>query len=552
MKNLFVCLAVILSLPAHAETPYTDRFVWIFGWRLDQDGDVAAISRVLDSSAPHGINGAVVSLGLDSLCKKKPEYFRRLDEVLVACKRNQIEIIPAVFGTGYGGEVLAHNNQLAEGLPVEDAPFLVSGGEARLVRDESVSIANGGFEEFSGNQFHRYSFHDQPGQISFVDTGVQHGGNSSLRMQNFKANPHGHGRVMQEIRVIPHRCYRVSLWVKTEDLRPAGVFKISVLTTNRTLAPVTIRVPPTSDWRKWTFLFNSLSSSSVRLYAGVWGGTSGTFWLDDWEMEEMGPINVLHRPGTPVTVRSEDGARVYEEGRDFEPLLDPAYTPFFIDRTAPPLKLTRDSRIQDGQRLQVSWFHPMSILEGQISLCMAEPEVYEIFDHEAKQLAERLHPKRVLLNMDEIRMGGTCRACRGRNMGELLGECVTKQMKILRKYMPDVEVLIWSDMFDPNHNAREDYYLVEGNYNGSWKHLPKDLTLVVWGDDPREKSLRFLADEGFRTMVACYYDADNLRQVQNWLDFALTIKNVRGFMYTSWQKKYNLLPAFGDLVSHAK
>ena len=57
---------------------------------------------------------------------------------------------------------------------------------------------------------------------------------------------------------------------------------------------------------------------------------------------------------------------------------------------------------------------------------MAEPKLYEIFDQEAKLLVETLHPRSVFLNMDEIRMGGTCEACKGRNMGELLGECITK------------------------------------------------------------------------------------------------------------------------------
>ena len=103
-----------------------------------------------------------------------------------------------------------------------------------------------------------------------------------------------------------------------------------------------------------------------------------------------------------------------------------------------------------------------------------------------------------MLNMDEIRMGGTCRACRGRNMGELLGECITRQVQILRRHMPGAEVYIWCDMLDPNHNAHGDYYLVEGDFTGSWKHIPKDLTIAVWGGAPREKSLRFFADQGFQ------------------------------------------------------
>jgi hypothetical protein len=179
---------------------------------------------------------------------------------------------------------------------------------------------------------------------------------------------------------------------------------------------------------------------------------------------------------------------------------------------------------------------------------MGETALYDIFDHEAKLLAEHLRPRKVLLNMDEIRMGGTCRACRGRNMGELLGECITKQVAALRRHLPGVEVYIWSDMLDPGHNAHGDYYLVEGDYTGSWRHVPRDLIIAVWGGAPRANSLRFFADEGFRTLVACYYDADDLDHVKAWLDLARATRGVRGAMYTPWQRKYGLLAGFGELL----
>ena len=527
---------------------YSDRWVWIFGWNLKTDGDVAEITKVLESGAAHGINGAVISCGLDSLSTMKPDFSRRLDEVQRTCERLKIELIPAGFGVGYGGTALLHDKYLAEGLPVVDAPFLVQGQSARLVPDAVARIINGGFEEFRGNRFNGFNFSDQPGEISFADTEVKHSGKASLRMENFTANPHGHGRVMQEVHVLPHRCYRVSVWVKTENLQPAGAFAISVLNKDRSIASLRSSVSPTSDWEKIQFLFNSASFETVRLYAGVWGGKSGKFWLDDWALEEVGPINVLRRPGTPEAVKSADGATTYAEGRDYEPLIDPAYTPYYIDRSVPSLKLSPGSRIQDGERLRVSWYHSLAINKGQVSVCMAEPELYEIFDSEAKLFAERLHPKHVLLNMDEIRMGGTCAACRSRNMGELLGECITKQTQILRKYMPGVEVLVWSDMLDPNQNAHGNYFLVDGDYTNSWKHIPKDLTIAVWGGEPRAESLKFFADGGFAMLVACYYDADDLKDVKGWLKLADQTPKVRGLMYTPWQKKYELLPAFGDLM----
>jgi hypothetical protein len=180
---------------------------------------------------------------------------------------------------------------------------------------------------------------------------------------------------------------------------------------------------------------------------------------------------------------------------------------------------------------------------------MAEPALYEIWDHEARMLMETLQPQRVLLNMDEVRMGGTCEACRGRNMGELLGECITRQVQILRRYNPDVTCYAWSDMLDPHHNAHGDYYLVEGDFTGSWNHVPRDLVIAVWGGKPRPQSLQFFSEQGFSTLVACYYDADDLVNVQGWLDTARDTPRVRGFMYTPWQKKYTLLPGFGKLLA---
>ncbi|MGQ9518827.1 MAG: carbohydrate binding domain-containing protein [Candidatus Fervidibacter sp.] len=541
-----VTFAAFMSLAQ--PTKLRDRFVWVFGWGLERDDDVAQILHVLKTAASHGYNGAVLSAGLDSLCKRDEAYFQRLEEIKRACEKLGLELIPAVFSIGYGGGILVHDRNLAEGLPVKDALFVVKGNEATLVPDPSVQIVNGGFDDFEGNRLKGFAFHDQPGEVSFVDTEVKRSGKASIRFENFTSNPHGHGRIMQEITVKPYRCYRVSVWVKTEGLQPQGCFRLLALADNRDLAPRTFHIPPTSDWQKVTMIFNSHKFDKVRVYAGVWGARSGKFWLDDWTIEEIGPLNVLRRPGTPVVVKSEDGSFVYEEGKDYAPLVDPNFHLTNFDRPAPTLKILPSSQIKEGQRLRVSWYHPMLIYESQVTVCMGEPAVYEIFEHEAKLLWEKLRYRKVLLNMDEVRMGGTCKACRGKNMAQLLGECITRQVQALRRHNPKAEIYIWSDMLDPNHNARPDYYLVEGDFTGSWNFVPKDIIVAVWGGAPREKSLRFFAEQGFRTLVACYYDAPNLDEVEGWLEIARKIPNVTGFMYTTWERKYQLLGDFGRLV----
>lgn len=547
-RLLFVGAVCLPILSAQCADRFADRFVWIFGWDLDQDSDVTEISRILETAGKHRINGAVVSFGLDALCKKSPDYFKRLDQIKKSCEDNHLELIPAFFSVGYGGGVLAHNRNLAEGLPVENAPFVVKDGQAILADPIAVELKNGGFEEFDGNKVKGFDFYDQPGEISFVDKEIKHSGTASLRLEKFTANQYGHGRVMQSVRVQPHRCYRVSVWVKTENLEPANAFRVQVLAGDRALAPRDFHVPATTDWRKLSMLFNSMEFEKVGLYAGLWGGKSGKVWLDDWTVEEVGPVNVLRRPGTPAKVTSEDGSVVYTEGKDYAPLVDPQLNPYRDDGEAMPLKILAAGRIHDGDRLRVSWYHSMLINDSQVTLCMAEPQLYEIFEHETKLLAKHLQPRSVLLGTDEIRMGGTCQACKGRNMGQLLGECVTKQVSILRDIIPSVEVYIWSDMFDPNHNAHGNYYLVNGDFTGSWTNVPKSLIMAVWGGEPRETSLRFFADQGFRTLVACYYDAPDLKEVEGWLQIARQTKKVRGFMYTPWEKKYELLPEFGDLL----
>jgi hypothetical protein len=527
---------------------YPDRFVWVFGWGLGSDGEVEQITKVLDTAGKAGLNGAVVWFGLDSLCKRDAVYFHRLETVRQTCERRKLELIPSMFSVGYGGGILSHNPNLAEGLPVVDAPFAVAGGEAQFIPDQTARLVNGDFEEFNGNRFPGFGFHDEPGKISFADTNIMRSGRAAVRLENFGADPHGHGRVMQTVRVLPHRCYRVSVWVKTEGLSPTSAFRCIALAGDRELAPRQFNLPATTDWRKISFLFNSLSLEKVNLYAGLWEGKAGKVWLDDWSIEDAGPVNVLHRPGTPLSVRSEDGATIYAEGKDHAPLTSPDFNVWRGDSTRAALKLLPGSRIKDGEMLRVSWYHSMLIHDSQVTTCMAEPELYKIFDHEAKLLADRLKPRRVLLNMDEVRMGGTCKACAGRDMAQLLGECVTKQAAAVRRHSPNAQVYVWSDMFDPNHNARGDYYLVQGDFTGSWKHLPRDLVIAVWGGEPREQSLRFFAEQGLPVLVACYYDADDLGDVKNWLAAAIPFPKVRGFMYTPWTRRYDLLPAFGDLL----
>ncbi len=525
---------------------------WVYVSRsLNRDSDIVDIKSIVKTAAESGLNGMVLSAGLDRLDHQSQGYFARLEQVRSVCKQNNIEIIPIIFSVGYGGSVLAHDKNLAAGMPVRDALYVVENGRANFAADSPAIITNAGFEKYEGNRLMGYRFNDRPGEVSFMDRKVYRSGRASLRFENFGRYEHGHARVMQEVEVRPHRCYRLTCLVRAESLEPEGSFRVSVLAPDgRSLAPWDPKVPSTTDWREVVMGFNSLNYDKVRIYLGAWGGVSGRFWVDNLNIEEVGLLNILRRPGTPVRVRGEQTGIVYRENRDFAAIADPRLD-FRFDHSPAAIEMLGGGRIKNGERLRVSYYHGMAINRGQVSACMSEPEVYEIWERQVRLLHERLAPKKYLLSMDEIRAGGACQACkkRGLTMAQILGDCVTRQVEIIRSVNPDAEILIWSDMFDPNHNARADYYLVDGDFTESWNYIPKDLVIVCWYYDKRTESLGFFSSLGFRTLAGAYYDGDTLDNPRGWLDVLDHTPGASGIMYTTWRNKYELLAPFGDLVS---
>jgi hypothetical protein len=540
-------LTLLSGLGEGKDYPYR----WVYVSRsLHSDSDVADINSIVKTASEHGLNGMLLAAGLDNLDLQPPEFFKRLEQVKQICTQRNIEIIPTGFSVGYGGSVLSHDKNLAAGIAVKDALFVVENGTAHLVSDPPVQIVNPGFEEYDGNVLAGYKFHDRPGEVSFIDREVFKSGKASLRFENFGKYEHGHARVMQEVKVGPHRCYRLTCQVKTEQIEPADSLRVAILSTDgRDLAPLDPAVPSSTDWRKVVMGFNSLNFDTVRIYVGLWDGKSGKLWVDDLQLEEVGLLNILRRAGTPLTVRGEEPQQLYEEGRDFAAVKDPMLN-FKFDHQSPVLQILPESRIKNGQRLRVSYYHGIAVNRGQVTVCMSEPKLYEIWEKQAQLLHKHLALNKYLLSMDEIRAGGACEACKNRKMpmSRILGDCITKQVEIIRKVNPHTEVFIWSDMLDPNHNAHDNYYLVDGDFTGSWNYVPKDLIIVCWYYDKRNESLKFFSSLGFKTLAGAYYDGDTLDNPKGWLEVLNRTPGACGIMYTTWENKYKLLAPFGDLV----
>ena len=553
MRRMLLFLSVIVVLvprdavcgEAGGAGVLSRKWFFCFGYQRTR-ADVDTIKSLVETAAAHGLNGMVLSsFGLDRVTSWTSEDVALLREVDALCREKGVELIPTGFSVGYGS-ALWHDRNFAAALPVSMSVVARSGRLVTATSGQNL-IKNGDLEEHKDGRFAQYRFHDRPGDVTFVDAEATGDGTACIRFENLAVTEPGHGRIMQEVALKPGCAYRLSVRIKTRDLAPVAGLKLLVLKQQGQLTSKPIAVESTQDWTETAVEFLNFAATGVRVYAGIWGGKSGTFWLDDFQLREHGSFaDIVRRAGAPLALRSADRDMAFTEGEDFAEVVN--------SRDAEHIALTQTSRIREGENLTLSCYKTPFIGHSwgrQVSLCMSNPALYTHWEEQARALHELIPFKRFLLAMDEIRNGGGCELCRrsGKSMGEILGTCITKQRDILKTIDPETEVLIWSDMLDPNHNARNDYYGVVGGFTGSWEHVPKDVVMACWYHKIRNESLAFFSKLGFRTLGAGYYDADDLTGVREWHESLTRTPNAAGIMYTSWRRKYELLADFGDVVS---
>ncbi len=533
---------------------YEKRWFYVM-LNLQVEANADRLVDLIGQAKSAGYNGLVLADYKLNVLDRVPEfYFPNVERVKAAAKEAGIEIIPAVFPIGYSSGLLAHDPNLAEGIESETR-FRVHDGRLVLQSDPSTQVKNGGFEDARNDHFAGFGFQDDPGRATVQDDAVAHSGKNSCRMRD--TDPKANSRVIQSVPVRPKGCYRLSAWVKTQGLKRPGGFRLLAMGKNgRSLTFFEGGLKPDMDWTRLSVVFNALDQTEVNLYAGLWGGSPGTLWMDDLKIEEIGLTNVLRREGCPVTVSSKDGKTRYEEGRDVSEIVDPdlGRVPYLgefdFDHEAPMIRVPAGSRLKGGDEVEISWYHPILVHGSQVACCLTEPKVYDLLRDQAERVEKLFHPKTIFMSHDELRFANWCRACQERNMtaGELLADNVRRCVEILHEVSPDAEAVVWSDMFDPNHNAVDRYYLVNGTLEGSWKGLPESVIVANWNGGHMRASLEFFAKRGHRQVIAGYYDGDSLENFRKWDEAAAGLPGVLGFLYTTWRGDYHLLSEYGKAM----
>ena len=555
---LVVLGLTLTGLAAGPDKPGAQRWLYVSA-NLLPEASVSNTLALLTRVAGEGYTGMVLTdykfMRWDDVPGAYVQHCRAIRD---ATRRLHLTLVAAVMPMGYSNSLLSRDPNLAEGLPVRDAPFVARAGRLEPV-DETAHLVNGGFETFRGHAPEGWAFVDAPGKMAFADTATTCEGRASLRMQDVGRHEpeHRHARVCQRLTLRPFSAYHVSVALKTQDW-DADDTRITILGDNgRSLNFHTPPIERTRDWMRLDIVFNTLEATGVSLYLGTWDGRSGTIWWDDARIEPAGFMNVLRRDGTPLRITSEDRTVVYEEGRDFTPVRDPKLgaDPWAGEynawHAAPVVSLPSGSRIQDGQRVLASYYHAAIVNEEQVTCCMSADKVYAILEWQAGQVRDALQPDGYMMMHDEIRAQGWDESCSRRNLSPaaILADNVKRCVALLQRADPGKPLYVWSDMFDPKHNARKagQYYLVKGDgpWYGSWEGLPPEVTVMNWQMDARTRrdTLKHFSGRGHHQILAGYYDSDP-RQIAGWLRDAAGLPGIDGVMYTTWRHNYQDTAAF--------
>jgi hypothetical protein len=250
VAGLGLCAAAEPAAAALALPPARLDYRWFFGFGHQRSREgLDTLKGLVDTAAAHGLNGMVLSsFGVDSISRWPEQDLALLRELAEHCRQRQIELIPTGFSAGYGGGALGFDRNFAAALPVEIS-LLAQGGKAVPVSGPNL-LANGDLEEAQADRFPRWTFHDDPGKVSFADRQVRASGAVSIRFEMSGVNQHGHGRIMQKVAVRPGRMVRFSGRIRTQELAPVSGLKLMVLREGGTVASLDLgsTVASTQDW----------------------------------------------------------------------------------------------------------------------------------------------------------------------------------------------------------------------------------------------------------------------------------------------------------------
>ncbi len=164
---------------------------------------------------------------------------------------------------------------------------------------EPNTVTNGGFERGVGDEketrFGWKIFRTDPKFDASGDTAVKHSGSRSLKVSFRTYKKAELYNIWQTVVVDPGASYKLSFWVRTENLKSGGGPQLQVINANddKIITNSAVFAAGTNDWQQITLDVavpancNGITIRTVRAYCGDDCPITGTVWYDDFELKKI-------------------------------------------------------------------------------------------------------------------------------------------------------------------------------------------------------------------------------------------------------------------------
>lgn len=454
---------------------------------------------------------------------------KSLADIKAAASKYGIEIIPEVMPVGASESILQDDLHLADGTPVREMLFHVAkspDGELFATPDRSSVLPRGDFSGTIEESASHWGFdpnapgimisHEAPPQSSAsleFHFGDQLEKELALNAQQKTAN----GELTSWHAIKPWHQYRLSFAIRTSGLAtPAEDLGFYAEVTGRLeskpdaiiypLERVTDSIMPTQKWTLYSTILNSYEFKEAQLWIGSNEITAGHLWITNIRLEEVGGANLIRRSdlaetpdldeSLPLKVRLVETHEELKEGHDFTRWEDDlvAKTGWFQhEHSGTPIRIL--SQDLEGKTLSVDYYHVAlpDRNRGYVCCSLRHPHVLKKFRSQVEQLQTILQPSRWLINHDEIRAYGHDPLSKGISPGRILAENLTYAQEIIKVANSNAEIIVFNDMYDPEHNALQKmtldekkkkvisfYPMINGQFYGSSDSFDPDTTILNW------------------------------------------------------------------------
>ena len=271
----------------------------------------------------------------------------------------------------------------------------------------------------------------------------------------------------------------------------------------------------------------------------------------------------------PILVTDEIGQKVYKEDVDYIITFAKIESPFYDkviygegepagyplrrgESYDPPttIRRTLNSKIENGQTVKVTFSYigpdPWSVYKARY--CRSDPRLHTDGPNNyiwrwCVQPITYLDADVFNLEMDEIRVFAWDKRClnSGKSRSQIFADDIKYYYETIKKNQPNAQIMMWSDMLDPYHNAR--LYRTEKASDILSGYGMSDIIMVPWNYRFANESIDFFNSKGFSIIASSQQKINKLSVSPIWAKYLRdrfeNSGKLFGLMHAPWDYDYD-------------